>query len=122
MKKHRQQMTPLESEAIEHLVRGLDVQRIARHAHDRMREKGVTEAQILQTLRTGQAIEIHNDANELRVLLRANVADWSACVVFSLDRQTVVTVWRNQVSDTHKTLRIAEYRWTVNVCQLLGVA
>jgi hypothetical protein len=121
MRKHRQQMSPAESAAIESTVRALAVERIARHAFDRMAEKGVSEAHILETLRTGQAIEIHNDANELRVLLRADViGQWSACVVFSLDRQTVVTVWRNRVTDTHKTLRLNEYQWKVNVCELLG--
>jgi len=115
-------MTPAESEAIEQRVRSLDVQQIAHHAFQRMCQKGVTEQQILDTLRTGQAIEIHNDQNELRVLLRADViGQWSACVVFSLDRQTVVTVWRNHVLDTHKTLRIGQYQWNINVCELLAI-
>jgi hypothetical protein len=121
MRKHRQQMTLAESQAIESVVRSLNVKAIAAHAISRMREKGVSEQHIEATLRTGQAIEIHNDANELRILLRADVIGfWSACVVFSLDRQTVVTVWRNQVTDTHKTLRLNEYQWKVNVCELLG--
>lgn len=123
MRKHRQQMTVAESVAIESTVRALNVREIAAHAFERMSQKGVSQAHILETLRTGQAIEIHNDANELRVLLRADViGQWSACVVFSLDRQTVVTVWRNHVNDTHKTLRLNEYQWKVDVCKLLGRA
>jgi hypothetical protein len=84
-----------------------------------MQEKRVTEREIFAALSYGSIVEAHNEtADEIRVLVRGKVAGKFICVVVSLTTKTIVTVYRNQSSDFHRTLDRNAYQWTEN---LIGV-
>jgi len=123
MKKHRKQMSPAEIGALESHIRKMNYEAIGLHASERMAQKHVNAREITNCLKYGEAIELHNEAGEWRALLRHQYGrpQVAVCVVFSIERHEVVTVWKNAGSDAHRTLDLSPYQFLgVNVCQLLG--
>src|SRR5271165_4786314 len=111
MRKHTNQMSQAERQAIRSAVLSLPVQSVIQHAKDRMAQKHVTPEQAMLAIQSGQVIELHNDAGTLRTLLRVDLQSTSVCVVLDLDRRAIITVWRNAVNDTHRTLDLSAYQW-----------
>ncbi len=87
-----------------------------------MAQKGVTAKEIENCLKYGNGIEIHNEAGELRAVVRHAYGrpKVAVCVVIGLGSGTIVTTWKNSGSDNHKTLNVLAYGWQVNVVELLG--
>ena len=91
------------------------------HAFDRMREKRVSETQILAMLTYCSVVEIHNNVtNDLRVLVRGKVQGNFVCAVLSLVHNEVVTTYWNRAGDHHATLDRTQYGWNVSVSQALA--
>lgn len=114
MKRHRFQMTQVETEAIEAHVRGLNVADMVSHAAERCAQKHVDPADAVKALTCSQAIEIHNDSpGDVRVVMRWTPTGKqnSACVVVSLVRRCIITVWPNRWNDNHSTLDRSLYKW-----------
>jgi hypothetical protein len=114
MKRHYTQMSEAEKAAIAARVGGLRVQEMVQHAVDRCNQKGVAPSDALKALTHGFAFEIHNDTpGDIRVGMRYTPQgkENSACVIVSLTRRSIVTVWPNHHNDNHRTLRINEYTW-----------
>lgn len=91
-----------------------------RHALDRIEQKGIraTKEDIISVINNGSIVEYKIDYIERinrceeRVVLSSNaiVNDcYRLKVVYSLSRQTVVTVWINHVNDFHATLDWTQY-------------
>ena len=78
------------------------------HAQGRQTEKLVTDDMLRDCLTNGRLIEVHNEANSLRVLLR-NID--GTCAVVDLDTKVVVTCYWNHPDDRHTTIRRSEYYW-----------
>lgn len=78
-------------------------------------------AEILNAIKWGIVIEVHNDAGELRALVRHAFGrpKVAVCIVVSLETGHVCTVWKNRGSDNHKTLDRTLYTWRTNVIQLI---
>lgn len=122
MKKHRVQMKQAEIEALEAHVRKLNCEAIGQHAAEWMAQKNVSAREIANSLRYGQAIELHNEAGEWRAVLRHQYGrpQVAVCAVFAIERGEVVTVWKNKGSDAHSTLDLSKYNFLgLNVCNLL---
>jgi hypothetical protein len=121
-RKHREQMKASEIAALEISVRKVTARILSTHAAARMAEKGVTVKEIENCLKYGIAIEIHNEAGELRVVIRHAYGrpKVAVCLVIGLTSQTVVTTWKNAGSDSHSTLNLFKYQWNVNVASLLA--
>lgn len=122
MKRHRQQMKAAEIEALETRLRQITTTLLADHAEQRMAEKNVTPRDIELTLKYGQAIEIHNEASELRAVIRFAYGKpkVATCLVIGLETGTIVTTWKNAGNDNHGTLNLYAYQWDVNVASLLA--
>lgn len=123
-RKHRTQMKTAEIAALEARIRLVCDPEIASHAAERMQEKRVSGQEIANCIKWGQAIEIHNEAGELRAVVRHAYGKpkVAVCVVISLETGVVVTTWKNAGNDNHKTLNVFAYQWTVNVASLLAPA
>lgn len=123
-RKHITQMKPAEVVMLTAATRKLGQALITSHAADRMAQKGVTAKDINLCLQYGTPVEIHNEASELRVVLRFAYGKpkVATCVVLGLSTGTIATVWKNAGNDNHGSLNLWAYGWNVNVCTLLGVA
>lgn len=118
LRKHRDQMSDTEIEFVEYLLyamSGWETDGALRHAARRGREDGrrdtrqVTRTEILRAIQTGRIIEVNSFA---RVLIR-DAKGVVVCV--SLPDRVVITTWKCDVNDTHKTLDRSIYRWKVDV-------
>lgn len=124
-RKHRKQMKAAEIGTLETHIRKVCARIIdGTHATDRMAQKGVTAKEIVNALKYGEVIEIHNEANELRAVVRFAYGrpKVAVCVVVGMETGTVVTCWKNAGQDNHQTLNLYAYTWNVNACALFAPA
>jgi hypothetical protein len=122
MKKHESQMSGAEKEAIAVRVREIAETVISSHAADRMNQKIVSSKEIEICLKYGQAVELHDEAGELRAVIRHGFGrpKVAVCVVVVLQTGTIVTTWKNAGSDNHKTLNVFAYDKSADVLAMLG--
>lgn len=115
-------MKAAEIEALTVRIRQIAKHVISTHAAERMAQKGVTGREIELALQYGLPVEIHNEANELRVVVRFAYGKpkVAICVVVGFVSGTIATTWKNAGSDNHSTLNLYAYQWNVNVCSLLA--
>lgn len=106
MKKHACQMSTEEIKRCIAKVNRVakDSWLVCRHAAERMRNKGVTAAEIYHTLQSFDIVE-YKIIPEERVVIRSG----EVVIVLSIKRETIITVWRNAINDNHKTLDLEAY-------------
>lgn len=122
MRKHFTEMNPEEKQAVMGRVAAIAARRaFVDHAEERMQQKKVNARDIEIALRYGHVIEVHNESEELRCVVEHTFGrpKMRVCVVISLETGTVVTTWKNQVTDTHATLDKSQYGWNINLAALL---
>lgn len=114
-RKHYSQMSQDETVAVLNAVRSNTYQ-FSAYALNRSNQRKVPVEQVATMLGYGKVIEVHNNAeNEIRVLVRGKVrGNWCNAVV-SLTLKTVVTVFWNDLNDTHRTLDKSQYKWSVDL-------
>ena len=122
MKKHENQMSQAEKAAIAVRVAEIAAKVISTHAADRMNQKNVTSKEIEICLKYGHAVEMHDESDELRAVIRHSFGKpkVAVCAVVGLETGTVVTTWKNAGSDNHKTLNIFAYDKAMPVLAMLG--
>jgi hypothetical protein len=116
-RKHVTQMSTSQREAIERYAHTIPQWSGLHNAHVQARKAkwGVTDADILNALWNGEAIEAHaNDAPDIRFIMRHVNNTRAICVCASM-RGTVVTVWVNRAGDNHYTLDHSQYQWRINL-------
>lgn len=92
---------------------------IMNHASLRMRERGITENEIVNCLSSGNLIECHNNVKtDVRALFRKDNQERSICVVVSLITGKVITVWSNATDDHHESLNTAKYVWACDLTKV----
>jgi len=122
-RKHRIQMSNFEADAVTTFIQSIRGWSGLNNTHltDRKSKWNVTDGEILQALREGEIVEVHNNnAPEIRAVVRADIGYRSICVTVSLTNKSIVTMWSNTTNDQHFTLRTEEYKWVVNIRQLLA--
>jgi hypothetical protein len=122
MKKHENQMSEAEKAAIASRVAEIAEKIISTHAADRMDQKKVTSKEIEICLKYGHAVEFHNEATELRAVIRHSFGKpkVAVCVVIGLETGTIATTWKNAGSDNHATLNTFVYDKKMPVLAMLG--
>ena len=122
MKKHETQMTAAEKAGIAARVREIAETVISSHAADRMNQKIVSSKEIEICLKFGHAVELHDEASELRAVIRHSFGKpkVAVCVVVGLETGTIVTTWKNAGNDNHKTLNVFAYDKGADVLAMLG--
>lgn len=123
-RKHRQQMSDAEADTVLAQVRAFQNVSISHHARQRMRDKGITKAEVSRAIQHGDLIEVHNNVpGELRVLLElVDKSRGRISVVVNFNDGEVKTVWFNNYDDTHATRDWSQYRWTTNLLEQLQAA
>lgn len=111
MKTHRSLMTAAEIQTAEGRVREIAEIVISTHAAERMTQKVVTVKEIENCLRYGLVIEAHDEAGELRLVVRHDYGrpKVGIVVVVGLLSGAIITTWKNAGSDNHKTLNMLAY-------------
>lgn len=119
-RKHVKQMSPEEQETVIRAINSFHVSyslKFKEHTYYRMKQKGITSKDIVDTIKFGKIVEVHNKVrNDIRVLLRLRRKKESICVVFSLREGTAITAYKNDRSDNHYTIDWSEYKWKANLC------
>lgn len=116
-RKHRTQMSSEEIVFTETLIHNLNGVIDDEHVRDRMKQKKVTEADIVNTLKWGNVIEVNSLS---RVVMRLNTGKRKGVVVvIDPSTQAIVTVWYNSPKDRHDTLDKSLYTWKVNLIEFL---
>jgi len=64
------------------------------HAAERMAEKNITEAEVIDTINVGTLLEFSNAGGNRCVLVREGMM----CVTLDLDHSKIITVWRNALA------------------------
>lgn len=118
-RKHRSQLQQEEIDRIFSKLKSVEENgerwRIRTHALDRMEQKGIkaTYEDLVTTIHNAEIIEYKMDYSydinrcDERVVLRANtiVNDYyNLNVVYSLSEKRIITVWINDINDSHSTL------------------
>ena len=122
MKKHENQMSAAEKEALVKRVAAIAEKGITDHAADRMAQKGVTAKEIEICLKYGHAIECNtNDPTELRAVIRHAFGKpkVAVCTVVGLTSGNIVTCYKNAGSDNHKTLDLSVYEKAMPILRML---
>lgn len=119
-RKHYKQMSPSELETLRDAIDKLDKTTLAdlqSYVLHRMSQRKLEKSDILNAIRGGRIIEAHNKVrNDIRVVLRQETKrGFSVCVVVSLLKGSIITVYRNDNSDNHYTIDWSEYKWRANL-------
>jgi len=118
-RKHITQTTKEERAFIHGFIRAHanQVQAATSHFYDRATERTFTMEDAVTAIRGGLVVEVHNDRpGDVRALVRNQKG---TCVVLSLVRLTVVTVYYNDPADQHETLNWNAYRWNQDLVALV---
>jgi hypothetical protein len=116
-RKHYTQMSTAEFEQVMAYVKGLSLRASKLHYHDRSKERSFTDTQAKMAVIDGTLIEVHNEKEpDIRALMRD---DKGTCVVVSLVSGDIITVYYNDPEDKHYTLNKGQYRWNVDLLDVL---
>ena len=80
--------------------------RLSGHAIDRMKEKGITPADVRLVFKDSYLVEVGDQTGALCALWRT--VD-GVCVVLDLDHRQIKTVFLNHPNDNHVTLDYSKY-------------
>jgi len=119
MRKHRNEMTESEINAVEAHVHGLTPV-IGGHTPERMAEKRVAVHEAVNCVRYGKVIEVHNERISLRAVMRHNCGREAVCAVVEIESGNIITVWKNRATDNHATLNMAAYGWKANMASMIA--
>lgn len=119
LRKHRVQMSPDEISFVESFVHAMRPVVNPRNTHfvEEMQNDGLVLDDVLHTLKFGSVIEVNDFGSCLLRMLQGQKS--GVCAVVNILNGQLVTAWKNDPKDNHKTLRLTEYRWDVNVAELL---
>lgn len=112
-------MSKAEVTACESFLHSSDFAELSEHAVDRMSFYGIDRRMVTEALAKGQIIEVSKNRYSIRGLTRYSFGSKDLCVVFTFTDRTVVTAWWNDPDDYHAGLDLNQYRWTVDLVQLL---
>lgn len=85
------------------------------HLNQRMNQKNISKNEIIKTLKDNEIIEFHYK-NSPRILIRGRNDEngYNICLVINLQDYTIITAYKNKISDNHKTLNTTRYSY-VNI-------
>ena len=112
--KHVVQMNSLEVDKCFSKVKRwkLEAWNITDHTLIRLREKEIEGIHLAYSLIDFSIIEYKQmkSGNE-RIVIRSNMSfnGFNVCTVLDITTGTVITAWKNRVTDTHRTLDLSKY-------------
>lgn len=90
------------------------------HFYDRASGRTFTFAQAEEAIAAGVLIEVNKDGQDVRALFRRTKGENSGtCAVVSLLTFRIITVYYNAPDDNHSTLGRDQFRWRVDVVELV---
>lgn len=93
------------------------------YSYIRLNERNIDELSVQKTIKHGQIVEFHFKDGDARVLLRgkANVDGYSICVVLSLTKKQIITIYKNEYYDNHDTLHNELYNKKIDLMKYIKV-
>lgn len=109
-RKHSSQLTQIETNILIHMI-NTKKYILCDHANVRKIDKIITDKEIQETIKNGELVELHYKNGDSRVLLRNRKSynGKNICVVLSLSRSEIVTVYSDSANDNHRTLNWRNY-------------
>jgi len=116
-RKHRKQMSPEEIELIESIVHSqIHWTGLGPHSTRMVQERQVPSKELFDVLKSGKVVEV-NHTCDLCVVFRKDYDDHASCVVVNLPTRWIVTTWRNNTNDQHRSLDMSQYTWKVDLLE-----
>jgi hypothetical protein len=94
------------------------------YSYIRLNEREIPETSVEKTIKYGNIIEFHYKDGDARVLLRgrSNVDGYSICVVLSLSKKQIITIYKNEFMDNHDTLHNEIYNNKIDIMKYIKVS
>ena len=92
------------------------------HATIRQTHKVILNREIRDTLKDYKIVEYHYKYGDNRVLIRSNKSykHTNLCLVLSLNRGEIITVYDNSEDDRHETLDLKNYNRDIDIRNILN--
>lgn len=122
MKKHVRQMTSREKQLLYSLVRSIKNWSFTDYAFKRVDERLISKTDIIKAIKNGYLIEYHYKNKDHRVLMRGSHLiehKFVVCVVVSITKRKVITVYVNEHNDNHYTLDWSKYDKSIDILKKL---
>lgn len=93
------------------------------YSENRIKGRNISEIDVMRTIKYGNIVEFHFKNNSPRVLVRGKeiVKGESICVVLDVRAMRVVTVYKNDFTDSHLTLHKELYRSNIDLMKYLNI-
>lgn len=130
MRKHWRQMTVEEQRFLQHWLAEHCTPKTWRHVlfcehyveeiiNDRYGR--ITLDEMRECFCIGSVIEVNNNGNSLRIVLRAPTSvKYDTTIVYDVSRNIIITAYRNTYTDGHKTLDRGAYQWEEDIREVFG--
>lgn len=121
-RKHYSQMTKWEIKRIQDAINNSHFTH-TEYSLQRTIGRSISELDIQRVIKFGSIIEFHYKDGDLRVLIRGTekVNHDSVCVVVSINKKHIVTVYKNDCEDNHYTLHKEIYNRSIDLMRYLSV-
>lgn len=108
-RRHRCQMDAIEITSWESGVRQVWDWNLGNYAAGRAAQRSISLEEIWETLASGYIVEINRNRN-LCLVIRREFAKYAVCVVVVPSTKFIITVWKNDLFDTHASLDLSKYQ------------
>jgi hypothetical protein len=94
------------------------------YSYNRQYERDIEDLAVQKAIKYGNIIEFHYKDGDSRVLLRGatNSEGYSICVVVSLNKKEIITIYKNQITDNHDTLHNEIYNNKIDIMKYIKVS
>ncbi|MGG1263751.1 DUF4258 domain-containing protein [Brevibacillus laterosporus] len=121
LKKHISQMTSKEQGRLLNLAMAVPYWKAVPHLKKRLKQRGGKLNHVRNIIFDGQLIEYHNKDGKNRILLRG-VKEFRGkvmCAVFEIDTCKIITIYWNEVENTHEPINMRYYKKDLEIIKLL---
>lgn len=111
LRKHRKQMTEKELSRSQKRLRAVSGWRMGEHMSHRMAERGIPKARVIETMHTGNLVEISFRGQDVCATMHRNYGDKALCVVAAIETHKIVTAWHIEGDANPDDVDLHNYRW-----------
>lgn len=122
-RKHYRHMTKWEIKRLQEAINNNQFKHTY-YSYTRQHERDISDIAIQKTIKYGNIVEFHYKDGDSRVLLRGmcNTDGYSVCVVLSLSKKEIITIYKNKIMDNHDTLHKEIYDNKIDIMKYIKVS
>lgn len=105
-RKHYTSMSKRELDLISIKIRSCNFE-YSEHLYEMIYERNIGEKDVNSTIKHGSVVEFHYVDGDCRILIRGNkiIEGSVVCVVLSINKENIITAYKNRYLDEHFTLQ-----------------